>query len=164
MELQRQESELQRQESEKKMELQRQEPELQRQESEKKMELLRQESEKKMELLLQQTANRPTFGPFDAAVEPWDDYWSRFSTYLKTNSIPKGKSVHLFLSSQLPSVYKMMKSRAFHNHPSKEVDDLNIQEVEQFMKDQFCKTQHVVRDKFNFWNDAGKESLKQFRS
>ena len=50
-------------------------------------------------------ASFPSFSPFDSTSELWSDYWARFQTFVKANSIPVDKVAQVFLTNQTKVTY-----------------------------------------------------------
>ena len=99
------------------------------------------------------TANAtPNFTPFDSPSELWTDYWARFCTFVGAYSIPEDRKAQVFLTNQSPSVYKLLANLASQQTPPKGINELTIEEIVTFMKDQFDPRRFVVRERFRFWS------------
>lgn len=96
----------------------------------------------------------PKFSPFDSTVELWADYWSRFLTFLGANSVPNSKKGQVFLTNQLPEIFKLISNLAAQQSPPKTVSDLSLEEISDFMKDQYDPKRFVVRERFKFWSKS----------
>ncbi len=94
----------------------------------------------------------PSFHAYDSTSELWQDYWSRFLTFMETHSIPDEKRAQLFLTNQSPVVYKLLTSLASQRAPPVTVNELSLQQIESYMKDQFDPTRFVIRERFNYWS------------
>ena len=47
----------------------------------------------------------PKLEAFDSSTELWTDYWSRFSTFTKANSVPDVRVAKVFLTNQTATIY-----------------------------------------------------------
>ena len=66
----------------------------------------------------------PSFAPFDSTTELFQDYWSRFCTFVAANSIPDERKAQLFLTSQSPALYKQLSNLAAQKTPKKRLTAL----------------------------------------
>lgn len=98
-------------------------------------------------------AATPSFTPFDSSSELWPDYWARFCTFAGANSIPEGRRAQVFLTNQSPAIYKLLSNLAEQQSPSKEINDLTMDEITAFMKEQFDPKRFIVRERYRFWSD-----------
>ena len=57
----------------------------------------------------------------------------------------------MFLINKSTPIYKQLFNLAEQQDPPKEVQQLNIHEIVQFMRDQFDAKHVVVRERFKFW-------------
>lgn len=96
----------------------------------------------------------PSFSAFDPSAELWTDYWARFSTFIGAHSVPESKQPQIFLTNQTPAIYKTLANLAQQQSPPIGINALSIQEICDFMKDQFHPTRYVVRERFKFWSDT----------
>eukprot|EP00731_Ephydatia_muelleri_P003019 Em0001g3019a len=87
-------------------------------------------------------ATIPSFVPFDATAELWMDYWARFQTFLGANSVPVEKRAQVFLTNQSRVTYKLLSNLASQQNPPESVNELSLEQIEGFMKNQFdpCST------------------------
>ena len=99
------------------------------------------------------TAAIPPFAAFDSTSELWPDYWSRFCTFIAANAIPAVRVPQVFLTNQTPTVYKQLANLAAQQNPKKDINDLEKDEIVNFMKDQFDPKLFVVRERFKFWSN-----------
>jgi len=95
----------------------------------------------------------PNFSAFDSTSELWQDYLSRFSTFLKAHDVPKTRKPQVFLTNQTATVYKLLANLAAQSSPPRRVNDLTMEEIEAFMTDQFDPNHFVVRERFKFWSE-----------
>lgn len=97
--------------------------------------------------------NIPSFSPFDATTELWSDYWARFITFIGVHSIPEEKKAQVFLTNQTSVTYKLLSNFASQLTPSKDINDLDIQVISDYMKTQYDPTRYIVRERYKFWSD-----------
>ena len=95
----------------------------------------------------------PNFPAFDSTLELWSDYWSRFSTFTKAHSVPQEKTAKVFLTNQTSITYKMLSNLAAQESPPKDINNLTVEQITNYMKKQFDPKRFVVRERFKFWND-----------
>ena len=94
----------------------------------------------------------PNFVPFDATTELWTDYWARFQTFVGANSVPVGKQAQVFLTNQSRVNYKLLSNLASQQSSPKDINELTLDEIAEFMKGQFDPARYVVRERFKFWS------------
>ena len=99
----------------------------------------------------------PSFVPFDATVELWTDYSARFHTFLGANSVPAEKRAQVFLTNQSREIYKLLSNLASQQSPVKGINDLSLDEVEEYMRSQFDPTRYIVRERFKFWTEMNRK-------
>ena len=92
----------------------------------------------------------PTFSPFDSTSELWTDYYARFKTFLGAHSIPPEKRPQVFLTNQTATVYKLLSNLAAQAQPTKNINDLTMDEIVNFMQDQYDPKKFVIRKRFKF--------------
>ena len=112
-------------------------------------------------------ASRPSFQAFDSTTELWSDYWPRFVTFLESNSCPVEKAASVFLNSQTPVSYKLLSNLAAQQSHPVEVNQLSLDKIEEFMKEQFSPKRFIVRERFKFWSDIKRrpgESVQELAS
>ena len=167
-EKQRYEEEKQRYEEEK----QRYEEERQRHEEEK--QLLLQQAKEDKDLLLKQldkmmqaavgekasssttsvsSVAPPSFAPYDSTRELWEDYFKRFRTFIAAHAVSADREAQIFLTNQSTTVYKLLMNLASQQTPPKDVNQLSMDDIVAFMKDQFDPKRFVIRERFKFWSD-----------
>lgn len=93
------------------------------------------------------------FEAFDSSSELWRDYLDRFKTFLEANSVSADKRSQVFLTNQSTAIYKFISNLASQQTPSKNVNDLTMEEIIKFMDAQFNPKYFVVRERFRFWSD-----------
>eukprot|EP00914_Ancora_sagittata_P022662 GHVO01044975.1.p1 GENE.GHVO01044975.1~~GHVO01044975.1.p1 ORF type:complete len:278 (+),score=45.87 GHVO01044975.1:510-1343(+) len=96
------------------------------------------------------SSSTPTFAPFDATAELWTDYWARFCTFTGANSVPDDRKAQVFLTNQTSTVYKLLASQ---QTPPKDINKLTMDEIVNFMKDQFDPKRFTIRERFKFWSE-----------
>ena len=109
----------------------------------------------------------PSFAPFDSTTELWQDYWSRFCTFVAANSIPDERKAQVFLTSQSPALYKQLSNLAAQKTPKKDINSLTMKEITEFMEDQYDPKRFIVRERFKFWSDMQRkpgETLQELAS
>ena len=93
----------------------------------------------------------PNFPAFDSTSELWSDYWSRFCTFANAHSVPNEKAAKVFLTNQTSTAYKMLSNLAAQETPPKDINNLIMEQITDFMKKQFDPKRFVVRERFRFW-------------
>ena len=109
----------------------------------------------------------PSFTPFDSTSELWEDYWSRFSTFATANSVPEERKANIFLTNQSPTLYKQITNLAAQTTPPKKINELTMQEIIKFMKEQYDPKRFLIRERFKFWSDMRRkpgETLQELAS
>ena len=99
----------------------------------------------------------PSFVPFDATVELWTDYSACFQTFLGANSVPAEKRAQVFLTNQSRENYKILSNLASQQSPAKGINELSLDEVEEYMRSQFGPTRYIVRERFKFWTEMNRK-------
>ena len=99
----------------------------------------------------------PPFAAFDASTELWTDYWSRFCTFTVANAVPDRRKAQVFLINQNPTVYRQLATLGKQQTPPKDINDLTMEEIVDFMKEQFDPKRFVVRERFKFWSDMSRK-------
>ena len=69
------------------------------------------------------------------------------------NSVPEDKTAQVFLTSQSKVTYKLLCNLASQQSPPKDINELTIDEITDFMKNQFDPARCIVRERFNFWSE-----------
>ena len=59
----------------------------------------------------------------------------------------------MFLTNQTTAVYKQLSTLAAQMNPSKDIHTLTMDEIVNFMKEQFDPKRFIVRERFKFWSD-----------
>ena len=95
------------------------------------------------------TAALPSFSAFDSASELWTDYWARFNTFAEAHSVPSEKSASVL---QTPVTYKLHTNLAGQHTPPKDVNQLDIKEISEFMIEKFHPKRFIVREHYKFWS------------
>nr|KAG5695678.1 hypothetical protein BaRGS_022355 [Batillaria attramentaria] len=85
--------------------------------------------------------------------ELWPDYWSRFCTFLVANAVPDDRKAQVFLTNQTPAVYKLLANLAAQQNPRMNINDLTMDQIVEFMKEQFDPKLFIVRERFKFWSN-----------
>ena len=87
-------------------------------------------------LVAASTSTTPNLVAFVSNSELWEDYWSRFNTFVKAHAVPEERQAQVFLTNQSATIYKLLSNLAAQNSPAKQVNDLSIKEIAEFMNDQ----------------------------
>ena len=95
----------------------------------------------------------PSFVPFDATAELWTDYWARFQTFLGANSVPVEKRAQVFLTNQSRVNYKLLSNLASQQNPPECVNELSLDQIKVFMKNQFDPMLYIAIEWFKFWSE-----------
>ena len=82
----------------------------------------------------------------------WTDYCARFQTYTEANWVPNERRGHVFLVNQTSVTYKRLANLASQTSPPKNVNQLNRQEISDFMMDQFHPKRFIVLEHFTCWS------------
>jgi hypothetical protein len=83
---------------------------------------------------------------------------------ITANSFPENRKAQVFLTSQSPSLYKQRSNLAT---PAKDINKLTIDEITDFMKDQYDPRRFIVRERFKFWSEMQQkpgETLQELAS
>ena len=99
----------------------------------------------------------PKFEAFDSTTELWTDYWSRFSTFTKGNSVPDVRVAKVFLTNQMATIYKRLSTLAAQETPPRTGNDLTMNEIQQYMMNQFVPKRFVVRKRFPYRSDMNRK-------
>ena len=120
------------------------------------------ENKKLMELLVKgQTdaatkpappASLPKFSEYDPATELLTDYMNRFDTFIAAHSIPEERKANVFLISQSPVLYKQISNMAGQLETPKEINAVTMEEIDNFLKEQYDPTRFLVRERYKFWS------------
>ena len=98
------------------------------------------------------TAALPSFSAFDSASELWTDYWAWFNTFAEAHSVPSEKRASVFLTNQTPVTYQLLTNLAGQQTRPKDVNQLDIKELSEFMVEQFHPKRFIVRERYKFWS------------
>ena len=66
--------------------------------------------------------------------------------------VPSEKKASVFLTSQTPVTYKLVTNLSDQQTPPKDVNQLNIKEILEFMIEQFHPKCFIVRECYKFWS------------
>ena len=174
MEMQAKQHKEEKQQQQQQMEIQKQQMEMQVQQQQRQMEMQKQQHDEQMAALMQMfkapptadssaetrpvtastvTSAIPPFAAFDSTSELWPDYWSRFQTFLVANAVPDQRKPQVFLTNQNVAIYRQLSTLATQLNPPKDINNLTMDEIVDFMKDQFDPKRFIVRERFKFWSD-----------
>ncbi len=118
------------------------------------MEMQRQQTEALMALVTERSKTAVTntkFCEFDPTSELWTDYWSRYLTFTRANSIPAEKMAEIFLTNQSSAIFKLLTNIASQQDPPRDVNSLSMEEIQQQMMDHYNPKRFVVRERYRFW-------------
>uniref|UniRef100_A0A5S6QDR6 Uncharacterized protein n=1 Tax=Trichuris muris TaxID=70415 RepID=A0A5S6QDR6_TRIMR len=59
----------------------------------------------------------------------------------------------VFLTNQTTTTFKLLNTLAGQPTPPKNINDLSMSNIVEFMKDQYDSRRFVVRERFRFWSD-----------
>ena len=71
--------------------------------------------------------------------------------------MPAEKRAQVFLTNQSRENYKMLSNLASQQSPAKGINELSLDEVEEFMRGQFDPTHYIVRERFKFWTEMNRK-------
>eukprot|EP00731_Ephydatia_muelleri_P014558 Em0008g278a len=109
-------------------------------------------------------ASIPSSSPFDSTSELWSDYWARFQTFVKANSIPADKVAQVFLTNQTKVTYKLLSNMAVQQLPPKTIKELDIDAIAAYMRIQFDPTRvswNIITKKFRTIKAISSTPLQQ---
>ena len=95
----------------------------------------------------------PPFAAFESTSELWPDYWSRFCTFVVSNAVPEQRKAQVFLTNQSAAVFKQLANLAAQQTPPKDINELTMSEIIDFIKEQFDPKLFIVRERSKFWSD-----------
>ena len=95
----------------------------------------------------------PPFAAFESTSKLWPDYWSIFCTFVVANAVPEQCKAQVFLTNQTAAVYKQLANLAAQQTPSKDINELTMLEIIDFIKEQFDPKLFIVRERSKFWSD-----------
>ena len=67
--------------------------------------------------------------------------------------MPDGRVAKVFLTNQRATIYKLLSTLAAQETPPRTVNDLTMNEIQQYMMNQFHPKRFVVRERFRYWSD-----------
>ena len=70
---------------------------------------------------------------------------------------PEEKISQVFLTSQDPSIYKLLNTLANQENPARELNTLTMEEIVIYMEDQFHPKRFVVRERWTFWSEMSRK-------
>ena len=103
------------------------------------------------------SSSLPTFPGFDPTCELLSDYMSRFKTYADAHSLHESKQAGIFLTNQSPSLYKQLSNLAAQLSTPKQINELTLDEIEKFLREQYDPAQFIVRERHKFWSDMSRK-------
>nr|KAG5706589.1 hypothetical protein BaRGS_028760 [Batillaria attramentaria] len=140
------------------MEQQKEQMKIQKEQMEQQKEQMEQQNEQQKEQMKEQMRIQAKQHEEELAVqreqmELWPDYWSRFCTFLVANAVPDDRKAQVFLTNQTPAVYKQLANLAAQQNPKTDINDLTMDQIVEFMKEQFDPKLFIVRERFKFWSN-----------
>nr|KAG5695716.1 hypothetical protein BaRGS_004461 [Batillaria attramentaria] len=140
------------------MEQQKEQMKIQKEQMEQQKEQMEQQNEQQKEQMKEQMRIQAKQHQEELAVqreqmELWPDYWSRFCTFLVANAVPDDRKAQVFLTNQTPAVYKQLANLAAQQNPRMNINDLTMDQIVEFMKEQFDPKLFIVRERFKFWSN-----------
>ena len=69
------------------------------------------------------------------------------------NSIPAEKTAQVFLTSKSTTTDKLLGTVATQQDPSKDINELSIEDIISFVEEQYDPKRFVVREQFRFWSN-----------
>lgn len=94
------------------------------------------------------------FCEFDLTSELWTDYWSRYLTFTRANSIPAEKMAEIFLTNQSSAIIKLLTTIASQQDSPKDVNSMSMEEIQRHMMDHYNPKRFVVRERYKFWTNT----------
>ena len=73
--------------------------------------------------------------------------------FVVANAVPEQRKAQVFLTNQTAVVYKQLANLAAQQTPPKDINELTMLEIVDFMKEQFDTKLFIVRERFKFWSD-----------
>lgn len=71
--------------------------------------------------------------------------------------MPEEKQPHVFLTNQSTLIFKRLTNLAAQQTPPKDINDLTIKEIADYMLEQFNPKRFVVRERHKFWRNIGRK-------
>ena len=121
------------------------------------LEMFSQQMETLVRSIAANSTTIPNFIPFEPTKELWNDYMSRFQTFIEANSIPPAKITQVFLTNQSASIYKLLQTAASQRPVPCEVNKLDFSEIQAVMIQNFNPKRFIVRERFRFWTDLKRQ-------
>ena len=161
---QQEQQKLQQAQQQEKQKLQQTQQQEQLRQQQARLEEFQKQQQQLMQLLVQgkaeekhSTPSLPSFPGFDPSSELLQDYMSRYRTYTAAHSVPDEKTAGVFLTHQSPILYKQLSNLAAQLQTPKEINELTLEEIEAFLKEQYDPTHFVVRERYKFWSDMSRK-------
>ena len=76
----------------------------------------------------------------------------RFETFVGANSILEATYAQVFLTSQSPTIYKLLDTLVGQQTPRIRGNDLSMTQIREFVEEQFDPKQFVVQERYKFWS------------
>ena len=95
-------------------------------------------------------ANLSNFTAFDATSQLSKDYWTRFFTFAGVHSTLYDKRTQAFLTNKIITINIIICTMAKSLSIPKNINELILSEITEFMKQQFNPKHFVVRERFKF--------------
>jgi hypothetical protein len=108
-------------------------------------------------IIMPSSAAIPPFVTFDPSTELWTDYLSRFNTFVEANAVPEKRRAQVFLTNQSSTIYKQLVNLAAQQATPKDVNKLTLEEIIEFMKEQYDPKLYLVRERYKFWSNMGRK-------
>ena len=121
------------------------------------LEMFSQQMETLVRSIAANSTTIPNFIPFEPTKELWNDYMSRFQTFIEANSIPPAKITQVFLTNQSASIYKLLQTAASQRPVPCEVNKLDFSEIQAVMIQNFNPKRFIVRERFRFWTELKRQ-------
>ncbi|XP_067939649.1 uncharacterized protein [Watersipora subatra] len=98
------------------------------------------------------SAALPKFSEYDPATELLTDYMNRYDTFVAAHSIPEEREANVFLINQSPVLYKQISNMASQLETPKLIKEVTMEEIDNFLKEQYDPTRFLVRERYKFWS------------
>ena len=99
------------------------------------------------------TTSLPKFAGFDPTTELLTDYMNRYNAFVAAHSIPEEKKAKIFLTNQQPILYKQISNMAAQLATPKEIHEVTMDDIENFLREQYDPTRFLVRERYKFWSN-----------
>ena len=90
---------------------------------------------------------QPKFSEFNPSIKLSTDYFAGFQSFVSSHSVSEEKQARFFLTSQSPVNYKIICNLASQMPTPKDVNQLTLSEIENFIMDQFHPKRFLVNYK-----------------